>query len=350
MRKILKKIHLWVGLIFCLPLILMGLSGSILIFERETENLLKPTYKLEKGETQEIEKIIEHATQNLDQNLKPNLYKASKDNNPALVRLSAKNKFVEVLIDPVSLQILEKKEGSNSIIKTIEQFHTSLLLRDYGGRNIVGIFGIAFLILALSGIIIWFPKVGSFKSSLFLQKNLCGFVFHKNLHKVFGFWSLVFIFIISFSGIYLAFSKQINGIFFKETFGKNITIEANKEINPKSLNDLVIKASNEFENAKLISIIFANKEKQPMRINFASDNYIDGQPYITVFINQFSGEILSIRNPQEYSIGEKFVSWLKPLHTAQGLGIFWYMIIFFIGLLPILFSITGFLMWKKKRK
>ena len=46
MRKFLKKLHLWIGLIFCLPLILMGLTGSILIFERESESLFAEKYSL----------------------------------------------------------------------------------------------------------------------------------------------------------------------------------------------------------------------------------------------------------------------------------------------------------------
>lgn len=350
MRKFLKKLHLWIGLIFCLPLILMGLSGSILIFEREAESFFAPKYSIEQGKTHLASEIIKVAKENVEDS-KINIYKPAQGNKPALVRFSSGKKFTEILIDPVSLKILETKEGdNNSILKTIEQFHTSLLLRDFGGRNIVGVFGVAFFILALSGIIIWFPRVGNFKSSLFLQKNLRGFVFHKNLHKVFGFWSLIFIFIMSSAGIYLAFSKQINGAFFKESFGKNIAIEASKEEQPKSIDELLEIAKNEVENAKLISVIFANKEKQPLRINFAvTDDYSDGQPYATVFINQFSGEILAVRNPNKYLMSEKFVSWLKPLHTAQGLGTTWYVIIFFVGLLPILFAITGCLMWLKKR-
>ena len=38
MKKILKKIHLYLALVLCLPLILQGLSGAILVFDHEVSH------------------------------------------------------------------------------------------------------------------------------------------------------------------------------------------------------------------------------------------------------------------------------------------------------------------------
>lgn len=357
MRKFLKKLHLWIGLIFCLPLILMGITGSILILERESEKFFTPKYSLQTvGEKHLASEIIEAASNALPQGSKPNMYKAAQDQKPASVRFSSLNKKItEILIDPISLQVLEEKNYSNDIFKTIEQLHTNLLLKDYGGRSIIGCFGIALLLLSLSGIIIWFPKVRKFKSSLFLQKNLQGYTFHKNLHKVVGFWSFIFLLIMSFAGIYLAFPKQINGAisatFSARDFTKNITIENSEEKSLKNVDELIEIAKNEMPNGNLLSIILSPKPTQPYKINFSSSrNYQIGQPYATIFINQFSGEILEVKNPEKYQAVETFISWQKPLHTAQGLGAIWYIPIFFIGLLPVIFAITGCTMCLKKRR
>jgi len=434
MRKFLKKLHLWIGLIFCLPLILMGLTGSILIFERESEKFFTPKYSLQTvGEKHLASEIIEAASNALPKGFKPNMYKASQDNKPASVRFfSQDKKITEILVDPISLQILEEKNHSNNIFKTIEQLHTNLLLKDYGGRSIIGCFGIALLLLSLSGIIIWFPKAKStssilsslsfrlpslslrksslpfplsslsfprrressaakkldsrlrgndkegkrndgegkrngkegkrndsisknFKSGLFIQKGLRGYTFHKNLHKVVGFWSFIFLLIMSFSAIYLAFPKKINGAisatFSARDFTKNITIENSEEKSLKNIDELIEIAKNEMPNGNLLSIILSPKPTQPYKINFfSSRTYQIGQPYATIFINQFSSEILEARNPEKYQAAEKFISWQKPLHTAQGLGAIWYIPIFFIGLLPAIFAITGCTMWLKKRR
>ncbi len=122
MRKFLKKLHLWIGLIFCLPLILMGLTGSILIFERESKSFFAPKYSLQTvGEKHSASEIIEAASNALPQGFKPNMYKAAQDQKPASVRFFSLNKKVtEILIDPISLQVLEEKNYSNSIFKTIE--------------------------------------------------------------------------------------------------------------------------------------------------------------------------------------------------------------------------------------
>ena len=55
-RRIIGKIHLWVGLALCLPLVIIGLTGSVLVFEDELQgaatghdaldfhNAFKPAY------------------------------------------------------------------------------------------------------------------------------------------------------------------------------------------------------------------------------------------------------------------------------------------------------------------
>ena len=39
---IVAQLHLWIGLVLCLPLVMLGLTGSILVFEDELEALFAP--------------------------------------------------------------------------------------------------------------------------------------------------------------------------------------------------------------------------------------------------------------------------------------------------------------------
>jgi uncharacterized iron-regulated membrane protein len=354
MRKILRKLHLWIGLTFCVPLMVMGLTGSILILERESENFITSQYSLQKnGEYHLVSEIIAAASQSVPQGFKANVFRVQKD-QPFFVRFSSSNKKnIEILIDPISLEVLEKRESANGFFKIIEDLHTNLLLKEYGGRSIIGFFGIALFFLSISGTIIWWPKFGRFKAGIFLQKDLQGFNFHRNLHKVIGFWTFIFLLIISFAGIYLAFPKQVNAIFAVPNFNKNIKLEVveGKNNSTKTIDELIEIAKNEITNSQFISVILSSKETQPYRINLTSDAYYqDGQPYATVFVNQFSGEVLQVRDLQKYGLMGKILSWQKPLHTAHGLGALWYVPILLVGFCLGIFSITGFMMWWKKRK
>lgn len=40
----------------------------------------------------------------------------------------------------------------------------------------------------------------------------------------------------------------------------------------------------------------------------------------------------------------------RPMHDGQGLGPIWEFLVFLAGLVPLLFVVTGTIMWLKKRK
>src|SRR5271167_588047 len=45
-RRVLRQIHLWIALVLCLPLVVLGVTGSILVFRNELRNLLEPPPRL----------------------------------------------------------------------------------------------------------------------------------------------------------------------------------------------------------------------------------------------------------------------------------------------------------------
>ena len=42
LRRVLFQLHLWVGLILCLPIVVIALTGSILVFEDALDDLTNP--------------------------------------------------------------------------------------------------------------------------------------------------------------------------------------------------------------------------------------------------------------------------------------------------------------------
>src|SRR4029077_5169090 len=42
MRRLIGQVHLWVGLSLCVPLVVLGLTGSVLVFEDELRTVFGP--------------------------------------------------------------------------------------------------------------------------------------------------------------------------------------------------------------------------------------------------------------------------------------------------------------------
>lgn len=372
MKKIIKKLHLYIALIFCLPLILQGLTGSILVFEHE---ISKKKYDLASGEKQKISAIIFAAQNEVDEDFKVNFIKFDEAANLRFSKKEAeKNLVTEVVVDPVSLKILEKKNPEENFFRWIKKFHTSLLIKGDLGKNIVGIYGFILLFMTISGIVLWWPKPGNLKRALTFKFSSEGKKFHRDLHGAVGFWLSILLLITSFSGIYLAYPKATTSFVTKFFPGRDLKEAANaiKVAGPRnecgvtkyearissvggchpalvagSIDDLMALTQ---EDGELLSIFIPTKPDQPYRFNFAPKNHQEGAPLITIFIDQYQQKIIEKRDPENYSVGEKIIAWQHALHVGEEFGLVSKIAVFLVGLSLLLFSITGISLWWMKKK
>ncbi len=260
MKKILKKIHLYLALVLCLPLILQGLSGSIMVFRNQiSAAILNYKYDFAKGEVASKELIVQAAQQQAGEDLVVSSVKISQEKNTAAKVRFAKNgekkPVLEIVIDPVSLQVLEVNDPSKNFFRLLKKFHEDLFIEGKVGRNIVGIYGFTMLFMCLSGLVLWWPKAGMLKRALTFKFSDTGKKLHRDLHGSFGFWFLLPLLVSSITGIYL--------------------------------------------------IYFHNKESNKL--------------------------------------------W-QTIHDGSAFGLVWQIVIFTIGLLPILFSVTGISLWLLKKR
>ena len=64
-----------------------------------------------------------------------------------------------------------------------------------------------------------------------------------------------------------------------------------------------------------------------------------------------TGAIIAVRDAANAGGGDSFLALQRPMHDGQGnLGAVWEFLVFLAGLVPLLFVITGTIMWLKKRK
>ena len=74
-------------------------------------------------------------------------------------------------------------------------------------------------------------------------------------------------------------------------------------------------------------------------------------PKTMVWVEQYSGKILSVRNPlQDNSGGDTFINWLHPLHSGEIAGLTGRWLVFFSGFIPLILYVTGFIRWRQKQR
>jgi uncharacterized iron-regulated membrane protein len=103
-------------------------------------------------------------------------------------------------------------------------------------------------------------------------------------------------------------------------------------------------------NAKTTSIIFGDRPEEPFTIikRTAQDTSRHGKTRI--YLDRFSGEILRLDNGMKPSRAETILDWFTAVHYGTFAGIYSRILYVFVGLAPAILLITGFVMYRYRKK
>jgi len=361
-RSGLQTVHLWAGIIFSIPFILLGLSGSILMLQPEAPRWSLPRATAE-GETQSLEAILAAARTVLPESAATRLSLPDHKGEPATVRFEPMTaerggnyRGHLVFVDPVSLEILGHYERPppSRLFSTMRTLHATLYMQTISDRSFVGWMGIALTFMCVSGLVLWWPRKGQWLSALWIREGARGFRLHRDLHSAIGFWSLFVMLIVCISGLYLAFPRTFRdavetvmptGQFFSDT-----PIEVVDDLpEPLGIDEMAAIGAAAVPYAELRDISLPNRPNGVLVLNFAPLGYGADAPEITVSTEPSTGQVTYVDDPREYALGERVILWQRWLHSGLGLGILWRVLVFVSGFLPLFFAVTGIWMWQLKR-
>jgi uncharacterized iron-regulated membrane protein len=356
-KRALFKLHSWFGLVTGIFLILLGLSGSILVFRTELDAFLNKDLlrvsSLNQKPDQALSQCYETITSrypNLDGIAWLNPDAKSDEAYNFRIYFNDTRLFTYDLalisIDPYTGKILREGPSSAftpSFIEWLLQFHFSFQL-GIPGAALTAIFGITMLISLITGAIVYKKmiwKVLTFRIGI-NKKNWR--TISSDLHRIVGVWSSLINMIIFFTGFWL------NMFAFKAKTWQNELIPTKPNtLMSASADDMYKKAKNALPSLEPTYVYLPT---QPQR-KFEVRGYADGQLKIwgsgnAVRINQQSGEILEINRLSEKPLSDQIEATFFPLHVGNFGGIAVKILYVIVGLTPGLLSITGFLLWWRR--
>ena len=362
-RVLLGKIHLWIGVTLCVPLAVLGITGSILMFEDEINRLVSPEhYQATSGETRSLDEIVA-AAREADPGATPSFVSApDAPGAPAIVRVAPAGRpaigpgGMQVFVDPVTLRVLGVNDPSTGVMRQIFFLHANFMARDRSGRELVGWLGVAMLILGCSGLVLWWPRRGAVKAAFTVDPKARGLRLHRQVHGAMGIWGLVVFMLVSFSGAYLSFPQFFGDAVRLVAPGRDMRAQPAPRVTPTpggqqiTIEAAVALARETVPGTELRAIFLNPRPDQPVRVSLAPPGYGHGAPLVTTLIDPWVGKVIDLRDPRTYTAGETFLSWQHALHAGEGLGIVWWVLVFLSGFMPPLFVITGVSMWLLKRR
>ena len=160
-RKIIRILHLWLGLFSGLIVLIVSITGCIYVFVDEIESITKKEFFY--VEPQQKEKLSLHelkliAEARLGEEVRIMAVYTDPDRSFIGNARGGDPEFdYRIYLNPYTGEVLKVVDMKKDFLNTVVEIHYSLLLGDTGTRMISYAVSV-FVILLITGIILWWPK------------------------------------------------------------------------------------------------------------------------------------------------------------------------------------------------
>ena len=209
LRKALFQAHLWSGIAVGLYILMISVTGSVLVYRNELFRMATPEPIVSQSSEARLtdDQLAKIALGSYPGYQVARIGRARNLDQAVDVWLRRGTEIKKRLFDPRSGRDLGDSIPTGiRIVSALLDLHDDLL-GGTTGRKVNGAGALALLVLAVTGLVIWWPGVMTWRRSLTLPRGLGwkGWIWH--LHSTIGFWSLAFTLVFGLSGIYLCFPE-----------------------------------------------------------------------------------------------------------------------------------------------
>jgi uncharacterized iron-regulated membrane protein len=354
----LYTIHKWFGLITGFFLLLLGLSGSILVFKEEVEEWIygNLTAVVPQGNPLPLDslyKIITSKYPNLDGLAWINPYAPA--NHSYQFRLYLNDTRLEsydlgaLNINQYTGEILRHGRSDDLEVGWIEwifQFHFSFHL-GIPGAALTAIFGLTMLVSIITGVVIYRKFIWKVLAFQIKIKTQNWRVLSSDLHRVVGVWSLLLNIIIFFTGFWMNLFA-----FEAENWQKETLSTPKNTLAKASFDKMYFEAQQKMPDLVPNYVYFPTQPEKKFNVrgNLKNQNPMFAGGNVVRF-DANTGKFLSTGRFENLAFWDKIEALFFPLHVGNYGGMVVKILYVILGLTPGLLAITGFMLWwRRKRK
>lgn len=352
MRKIFRYLHLWLGLASGTVVLIVSLTGCLYAFEKELKGwFYRDILVVEKSTSVlSLDNLLSRVRHDYKKPGVKSIF-ITEDSTSA-IQFNLKNRL-SVFVNRYTGEITGTIHQDNSFFGVILQIHRRLMLGDTG-EIITGASAFIFLFMLISGIVLWCPRGKKLSKQHFtLKPNATSKRRVFDLHSVLGFYASWIIVFTVFTGLIWSFKWVENGMYAmvgsrKEKKQYHSTYRDSTDF---SIENAISFCHREFPEHKEIFIALPEDPSGVYRFslrNNSAPGFYKHQHQ--VYFDQYSGNIVKKQLFEEVSKGDKLKAINYDIHTGKVFGMTGQILVFFASLISASLPITGFLMWRSKRK
>ncbi len=379
-RKLFRKLHLWLSLPFGLIIMTTCLTGALLVFEKEITELVRHdsyTIPVRKTQSLSLQSLLERVARETPDSVQITSVTIPSDFRRAYTVGLSKPRRAGVLVDPYTGKIVGQS-GRLPFFTTVRELHRWLLdsMKPdsegiFWGRVIVGTSTLLFVFILLTGLFLWWPKklkgVGKrLKISLRHGRQRLFY----DLHAVGGVYVFVLLLAMAMTGLTWSFEWYRTG--FYKVFGAEMAEGGKGDKGPKKDKRKDAPREEGAEQAKLPASHIYWEEvvsyvREVSEADYKEITVKDGEVEVPLAglgniratdsfrFDKKTGQVTEYKAYREAKRDKKLRGWIYSIHTGAWGGLFTRICYVLAALFGASLPLTGYYIfyqrkWGKKRK
>ena len=355
LRYVLLKVHLYLGLVAAIFLVILGLTGAIIAFEPEIEHLLHSgDWYVKTGPRTLPQAELIRAAQEKFAPARVTAVHIFREAN--LVEEMQMTDRAVVHINPYDGSIVSRAtgpSGSQRTLAKIHQIHLRLATDARSsfssvGKAIVSYAGLVLVILVPTGFILWWRTR---RASIKWSGSWFRICF--DAHHAVGIYAALFLFVVAVTGVLIGFDWGEEAIYaitksgppdFRAKLPQSTPQPGAKPIDADRAMEI---ARGALPGSTVSVIQLPLGPKAAYNVHLRTEETAE-TVHSGVTIDQYSGQVLKVRDIRKDSPGYRLIRINRSIHTGDLLGTPTHILMSLSSLLLVAMVVTGVVIWWKK--
>lgn len=367
-KKIVGAIHLWLGMISGILVFIIAITGCLYAFQYEIQELTQP-YRFVQAQQSPLllpSQIIEIAENALPgKHVHGVMYEGSERAVKAIFFSLEEHYYDFVYINPYNGEVLKIKDEYKDFFRIVLDGHFYLWLPPEIGQPIAASATLVFLIMVISGLILWWPvSKNGVKQRFTLKWNVRWRRKNYDLHNVLGFYVSWMAILFSITGLVWGFTWFRDGLYeilsgggtfyeYQEPPSRPVIDHDNVVGSIEPIDQVWLKMVKEYPDAGWIEVHPPETSESSIAANANPDvttywktdyRYFDQYTLEELNVDHIWGRV------DQAGMADKLFRMNYDIHVGGILGFPGKLLAFFGSLIVASLPVTGFLIWWGRRK
>jgi len=368
MKKLIGKLHLYLGLSSGLIVFVISITGCILAFEQEIKSFTQPYMFTEPSTGAKVlpPSVLQASAEKALPGKKANgiLYEVPTKNAQVGFYNADPEYYYVVYVNPYTAKVVKIWNEDEDFFHFILHGHYYLWLPANIGQPVAASATLIFLVMLISGLVLWWPKNKSAaKQRYSIKWNAAWRRKNYDLHNVFGFYVMSIGVIFAITGLVWGF-QWFSQSLYTATGGTGSdqyynplsdTTAVTADFEPITAVDYAWQTlQQEYPQHQGINISIPHRKSESIYsyVNFRQGTYykVDYNYFDQHTLKKIKAEGPYTGKYSEANFGKKLRRMNYDIHTGAILGLPGKILAFFASLICATLPVTGFVIWWGRKK